>query len=358
MSGPVKDYSDAEKARLHARLVDLYTKYAPENIGSADKALTMNVSEAVILEKIYAKYKIDQATEEAEARAKGLLPASSTPAVPASSAGSRSQSTASAAPATAATVAATAASVAAAAVAAAAPVESRDADWVRRLEMEKRATTQLAARNEALLGSQQFVVERAADFALQQQQRIAELETQLGAVAPPAADETPMRPINVRHGCPRCATCTTLLQTVSQLELMLQHRDSDCDALRKALDDAHRVNALLLEQIDMLQRGLEKAIAARSIPAAFAAPPAPAHSLTSRSAGDSPRVTASVAPPSTHDSPPPHALSTAQVPTHVRMLTPSSDPTLRAMADAVSSLEKLWLLPQRASPPPAPAPRL
>ena len=30
--------------------------------------------------------------------------------------------------------------------------------------------------------------------------------------------------INVRHGCPRCSTCNTLLQIVGQLEQMLQNR--------------------------------------------------------------------------------------------------------------------------------------
>lgn len=265
---------------------------------------------------------------------------------------------------------------------------SKDQDWAVRLEQEKRMTQQLAAKNEALSSQQQFVVERAADFALQQQERIANLEAQLGAAAPEVPGDafssssrtTP--PINVRHGCPRCATCSTLLQTVGQLEQMLQNRDSDCDMLRKALDDAQRVNALLLEQIDLLQRGLEKALISRSIPQNFQgpAPQLPLHH--------------SVSPPSTHqndnnnnivnhfqqhhhhhneDEPAPlfphqqqqhHQQQQQQIasfnspalPVNMRMLQPSSEPTLRAMADAVASLQNLWLGMSSSSPSSRPAP--
>lgn len=261
-------------------------------------------------------------------------------------------------------------------------VAASDQDWALRLEQEKRMTQQLSAKNEALSSQQQFVVERAADFALQQQQRIAALEAQLGAAAPPLGTDhhnhqNPNNnnssssilntsadlnlggtPINVRHGCPRCATCSTLLQTVGQLETMLQNRDADCDTLRRALDDAQRVNALLLEQIDLLQRGLEKALLNRTIPQTFHghAPQLPLHHSVSpprqnnnnniNNNSNNNTIEAEAAAVATTSSDPQQPIASftnSNLPASVRMLHPSSEPTLRAMADAVASLQNLWL---------------
>lgn len=243
-------------------------------------------------------------------------------------------------------------------------------DWAIRLEKEKQMTVQLSAKNQAMGVQQQFVVEKAADFALQQQQRIAELETQLGASAPGIegdAVDTRSKPINVRHGCPRCSTCNTLLQTVGQLETMLQNRDSDCDMLRKALDDSQRVNALLLEQIDLLQRGLEKALINRHIPQSFQgqAPQLPLHHSVSPQRAPAeqqqqpPTVyqnqSSSAAPsPSIKHPYAEQQFNASALPVSMRMLQPSSEPTLRAMADAVTSLQNLWLTSGIGSAPSKP----
>lgn len=126
----------------------------------------------------------------------------------------------------------------------------------------------------------------------------------------------------------RCATCNTLLQAVSQLEASLHHKEFNDEKMRRALDDSHRLNASLLEQVDSLQRGLERAIAATKAataeknklqaaletlaPIVLKQPSPPPHvsGMSSGSSGGSIHnnipAFPSYSPPFLHNPPPPH----------------------------------------------------